>query len=88
MTEQEPSHWVAPDDGPIEEITPQEGRDRIIAALLVQLSETTDFRERQALTDQILALNGGEYPTAHQQAIMRTMHHEEDHHDAGPDIPG
>lgn len=88
MIEQAPSHWVAPDSEHIEEITPQEGKDRIIAALLVQISETTDFREKQALTEQILAFNGGKYPTAHQQAIMMAMYHEPDHHDAGPDIPG
>lgn len=88
MTEQGPSNWTAGDGELIEDITLQEGKDRIIAALLVQLSETGDFREKQALTEQILAFNGGKYPTAHQQAIMLAMHHESDHHDAGPDIPG
>lgn len=71
----------------------QEARDQAIASLLLQASDpTSDFRDRQMIMQQITALNGGEYPNSRQQAMLLAMyrgtHHEEDHHDAGPDIPG
>ncbi|MCA9308755.1 hypothetical protein KC973_00100 [Candidatus Saccharibacteria bacterium] len=68
-------------------------RSLLIAELLFELSNPTmDYRDRQSLMDTVQRLNGGVYPDARQQAMLLTMYraarHEEEHHDAGPDIPG